>query len=555
MDAFYASVEQRDNPELRGKPLAVGHAEQRGVVAAASYEARKYGVRSAMASQKAKRLCPDLIFVHGRMDVYKSVSRQIYEIFHDYTDIIEPLSLDEAFLDVTDNKQGISLAVDIAKEIKKRIWENLNLIASAGVSYNKFLAKIASDYRKPNGLCTIHPSQALDFIARLPIESFWGVGPVTARKMHTLGIHNGLQLRECSGEMLTRQFGKAGILYYEFARGIDNRPVEAVRIRKSVAAASYEARKYGVRSAMASQKAKRLCPDLIFVHGRMDVYKSVSRQIYEIFHDYTDIIEPLSLDEAFLDVTDNKQGISLAVDIAKEIKKRIWENLNLIASAGVSYNKFLAKIASDYRKPNGLCTIHPSQALDFIARLPIESFWGVGPVTARKMHTLGIHNGLQLRECSGEMLTRQFGKAGILYYEFARGIDNRPVEAVRIRKSVGCEHTLEKDISRKSSVIIELYHVATELIGRLERSGFKGNTLTLKVKFHDFNQITRSLSRPEELTTLDKILPLAKELLKEVEYTEHPIRLIGLSVSNPVKEEPHTKDRWEQLSFEFSDWK
>lgn len=153
------------------------------------------------------------------------------------------------------------------------------------------------------------------------------------------------------------------------------------------------------------------------------------------------------------------------------------------------------------------------------------------------------------------MLTRQFGKAGILYYEFARGIDNRPVEAVRIRKSVGCEHTLEKDISRKSSVIIELYHVATELIGRLERSGFKGNTLTLKVKFHDFNQITRSLSRPEELTTLDKILPLAKELLKEVEYAEHPIRLIGLSVSNPVKEEPHTKDRWEQLSFEFSDWK
>ena len=291
--------------------------------------------------------------------------------------------------------------------------------------------------------------------------------------------------------------------------------------RGVVAAASYEARKYGVRSAMASQKAKRLCPDLIFVHGRMDVYKSVSRQIHEIFHDYTDIIEPLSLDEAFLDVTDNKRGISLPA----------------------------------YRKPNGLCTIHPSQALDFIARLPIESFWGVGPVTARKMHTLGIHNGLQLRECSGEMLTRQFGKAGILYYEFARGIDNRPVEAVRIRKSVGCEHTLEKDISRKSSVIIELYHVATELIGRLERSGFKGNTLTLKVKFHDFNQITRSLSRPEELTTLDKILPLAKELLKEVEYTEHPIRLIGLSVSNPVKEEPHTKDRWEQLSFEFSDWK
>ena len=153
-----------------------------------------------MASQKAKRLCPDLIFVHGRMDVYKSVSRQIHEIFHDYTDIIEPLSLDEAFLDVTDNKQGISLAVDIAKEIKKRIWENLNLIASAGVSYNKFLAKIASDYRKPNGLCTIHPSQAPRFHSPSSHRVFLGVGPVTARKMHTLGIHNGLQLRECSGD-------------------------------------------------------------------------------------------------------------------------------------------------------------------------------------------------------------------------------------------------------------------------------------------------------------------------------------------------------------------
>lgn len=234
MDAFYASVEQRDNPELRGKPLAVGHAEERGVVAAASYEARRYGVRSAMASQKAKRLCPQLIFVPGRMDVYKSVSRQIHEIFHEYTDIIEPLSLDEAFLDVTENKKDISLAVDIAKEIKQKIREQLNLVASAGVSYNKFLAKIASDYRKPDGLCTIHPEQALDFIARLPIESFWGVGPVTAKKMHLLGIHNGLQLRKCSLEMLTAHFGKAGALYYECSRGIDERPVEAIRIRKSI---------------------------------------------------------------------------------------------------------------------------------------------------------------------------------------------------------------------------------------------------------------------------------------------------------------------------------
>ena len=324
--------------------------------------------------------------------------------------------------------------------------------------------------------------------------------------------------------------------------------------RGVVAAASYEARRYGVRSAMASQKAKRLCPHLIFVPGRMEVYKSVSRQIHEIFHDYTDIIEPLSLDEAFLDVTENKQGIRLAVDIACEIKKRIREELNLVASAGVSYNKFLAKIASDYRKPDGLCTIHPDQAMDFIGTLPIESFWGVGPVTAKKMHSLGIHNGLQLRTCSVEMLIRQFGKVGTLYYDFARGIDLRPVEAIRIRKSIGCERTLEKDISLRSSVIIELYHVAVELVERLHRKEFKGNTLTLKIKFHDFSQITRSITQVNELINLDKILPLAKQLLKEVDYEHHPIRLIGLSVSNPKDEIEEQHGVWEQLSFEFSDW-
>lgn len=323
--------------------------------------------------------------------------------------------------------------------------------------------------------------------------------------------------------------------------------------RGVVAAASYEARRFGVRSAMASQKAKRLCPQLIFVPGRMEVYKSVSRQIHEIFHEYTDLIEPLSLDEAFLDVTENKPGISLAVDIAKEIKQKIRERLNLVASAGVSYNKFLAKIASDYRKPDGLCTIHPAQALEFVAHLPIESFWGVGPVTAKKMHSLGIHNGEQLRASSLATLTREFGKVGAIYYDFARGIDLRPVEAVRIRKSIGCEHTLEKDINRRSSVIIELYHTAVELVGRLERKSFRGNTLTLKIKFHDFTQITRSITQPQELTSLDVILPLAKQLLKEVDYEHHPIRLIGLSVSNP-REEREEKGVWEQLSFEFSDW-
>ena len=321
--------------------------------------------------------------------------------------------------------------------------------------------------------------------------------------------------------------------------------------RGVVAAASYEARKYGVRSAMSSLKAKQLCPHLIFVPGRMAVYTEVSAQIHAIFHDYTDLIEPLSLDEAFLDVTHNKKNIPLAVDIAKEIKLRIHEELNLVASAGISYNKFLAKVASDYRKPDGLCTIHPDQAQEFIDRLPIEAFWGVGKVTAKKMHTLGIHRGKELRQCTLEMLTRIFGKAGHIYYNFARGIDLRPVEAERIRKSVGCEHTLDKDITSQSSVIIELYHVATELVERLKRNGFSGNTLTLKIKFYDFKQITRSLTQEKELNRLEDILPLAKQLLKEVDYTIRPIRLIGLTVSNPKEEQEEEHGVWKQLELEF----
>lgn len=337
--------------------------------------------------------------------------------------------------------------------------------------------------------------------------------------------------------------GKPIAVGYSEARGV-------------VSAASYEARKYGVRSAMPSLRAKKICPELIFVPGRMEVYKEVSTQIHAIFHDYTDVIEPLSLDEAFLDVTENKKQMNLAVDIAKEIKSRIRAELSLVASAGVSYNKFLAKVASDYRKPDGLCTIHPDQALEFVDRLSIEAFWGVGPVTAKKMHALGIHNGRLLRECSLDMLTRHFGKAGQLYYDFSRGIDHRPVEAVRVRKSVGCETTLLKDITKTSSVIIELYHVAVELVERLQRASFSGYTLTLKIKFYDFRQITRSHTVGHELTTLTQILPLAKQLLKDVDYAEHPIRLIGLSISNPIEEhdERSTSGVWEQLSFNFKDW-
>ncbi len=327
--------------------------------------------------------------------------------------------------------------------------------------------------------------------------------------------------------------------------------------RGVVAAASYEARRYGVRSAMPSQRARRLCPDLVFVPGRMEVYKAVSRQIHDIFRLYTDVIEPISLDEAFLDVTENKPGILLAVDIARDIKHRIREELGLVASAGVSYNKFLAKVASDYRKPDGLCTIHPDRALDFIATLPVESFWGVGPVTAGKLHDMGIHTGRQLQRCSLEMLVHCFGKAGRLYYDFARGVDLRPVEPERVRKSVGCERTLERDVSLRSSVLIELHHVATELMGRLERTGFAGCTLTLKVKFHDFTQVTRSVTRSRNFLAFSDIYPQAKLLLKEVDYADRPIRLLGLSVSNHAREDATGKESrhtsgWVQLHFDFS---
>lgn len=323
--------------------------------------------------------------------------------------------------------------------------------------------------------------------------------------------------------------------------------------RGVVAAASYEARRYGIRSAMSSVKARQLCPELIFVPGRMETYKEVSAQIHQIFQEYTDLVEPISLDEAFLDVTENKKGMDLAVDIAREIKTRIRQELHLIASAGVSYNKFLAKIASDLRKPDGLCTIHPDQAEAFISHLPIEAFWGIGPATAQKMHSLGIYNGETLRACSEEMLKRQFGKTGTLYYQFARGIDLRPVEAARIRKSIGCEHTLEKDISQKSAVIIELYHVACELAERLQKKQFSGTTLTLKAKFHDFTQITRSTSTGHNLSTLQEILPLAKKLLQGVDYPHHPIRLLGLTVSNPKDETSDEKngEKWIQLELPF----
>ena len=236
MDAFFASVEQRDNPELRGKPVAVGGSRERGVVAAASYEAREFGVRSAMPSVTAKRKCPNLIFVKPRFDVYKAVSLQIRTIFAAYTPIIEPLSLDEAYLDVTENLKGVASATQIAEEIRAKIRAETGLTASAGISYNKFLAKLASDYRKPDGLFVITPKMGPAFVENLPVERFHGVGPATTAKMNRLGIRTGIDLREQTLAFLQQHFGKPGPYYYWIARGIDERSVRADRIRKSLGA-------------------------------------------------------------------------------------------------------------------------------------------------------------------------------------------------------------------------------------------------------------------------------------------------------------------------------
>ena len=236
MDAFYASVEQRDNPELRGKPVAVGGSSLRGVVAAASYEARAFGVRSAMPSITARRLCPDLIFVRHRFDVYREISRQIRDIFADYTPLVEPLSLDEAYLDVTDHLWPGQTATQVAKEIRARIREATGLTASAGVSYNKFLAKLASDRNKPDGLCVITPERGPDFVLALPVGRFHGIGPATARKMNAMGIMTGADLRAQDLDVLIRRFGKSGRYYWNISRGIDHRQVRPDRIRKSVGA-------------------------------------------------------------------------------------------------------------------------------------------------------------------------------------------------------------------------------------------------------------------------------------------------------------------------------
>ena len=298
--------------------------------------------------------------------------------------------------------------------------------------------------------------------------------------------------------------------------------------RGVIATASYEARTYGVHSALPAVVAKRLCPQLIFVEPRMEVYKAVSQQIRSIFHDYTDLVEPLSLDEAFLDVTHHPS----ATIVAQEIKQRIWEELHLTASAGVSVNKMLAKIASDYQKPNGLFVIPPDRIEDFIADLPVEKFFGVGEVTAERMHRLGIRTGRDLRQWSEIDLIRQFGKIGSLYYGYARGVDTREVNANRVRKTLGAERTFSTDMDAPSELKEALSEVTSEVWRRMKRHGFTGKTVVLKLKFDDFRQITRSKTLYQPVTDVGELNRVAEELLSEVALDGHKIRLMGLSVGN-----------------------
>ncbi len=312
--------------------------------------------------------------------------------------------------------------------------------------------------------------------------------------------------------------------------------------RGVVATASYEARAYGVRSAMASRKAKLLCPQLIFVDARMARYKEVSAQVQAIFKRYTDLVEPISIDEAFLDVTDNKKGIALAVDVAKAIKAEIKAELGLTASAGVSYNKFLAKIASDWRKPDGLCTIHPDVAQDFIDKLKVEHLWGVGPATAKVMHDMGLETAKDIRALSLPDLMRRFGKSGYTYYQFVRGIDDRPVKPQRVRKSVGCEHTYAKDIRSEEEISNAIDDLIEELVRRLTKNNFIGVTLTLKVRFFNFETLTRSRSRAYPWGDAEQIRQGALDLLSGIKVPAGGIRLLGLSVSTPLETDKRQSD-------------
>lgn len=320
--------------------------------------------------------------------------------------------------------------------------------------------------------------------------------------------------------------------------------------RGVVAAASYEARRYGVHSAMSSKVALRKCPHLIFVPSRFDVYKSVSRQIMEIFLEYTDLVEPLSLDEAFLDVTQNHKNIASATQIAQEIKARILEKTKLTASAGVSFNKFLAKIASDVNKPNGLFVITPKKAEQFVEQLSIEKFFGVGKVTAKRMHQMGIKTGWDLKQRTEYELVSVFGKAGHQYCQYARGIDERSVEPDRIRKSVGAENTFLNDIDDREQLLVELRGIADDVAYRIRKAKFEGRTITLKLRYTDFTTLSRSKTYPYALAGSDILYEAGKELLDLIDITPK-IRLLGLSVKNSESSVMHDAV---QLTLQFKEY-
>jgi DNA polymerase-4 len=303
--------------------------------------------------------------------------------------------------------------------------------------------------------------------------------------------------------------------------------------RGVVAAASYEARAFGVRSAMSSALAARRCPGLVFVPARFDVYRSVSKQIRAIFHRFTDTLEPLSLDEAYLDVTHPlARGLS-ATEMARRIRAMIRVETGLTASAGVSYNKFLAKVASDFEKPDGLTVIRPRDALAFIAALPVEKFHGVGPVTARRMHDLGIKTGLDLRQFSEEELTQRFGKAGRYYHRVSRGLDDRPVSSRRGRKSLGAERTFDTNLTAAADMMDRLQPIAEKVAYRLHEAGLAGNTVTLKIKTSDFKTSTRQVSTGKPLHDAEEILEVVALLLHNAPSPPvEPVRLLGITISH-----------------------
>ncbi len=306
--------------------------------------------------------------------------------------------------------------------------------------------------------------------------------------------------------------------------------------RGVVAAASYEARKFGVRSAMSSKLAKEKCPHLIFVPSRFNRYKEVSKQIHEIFHQYTDLVEPLSLDEAYLDVTENKMGIESANEIAKEIRQKIFETTGLTASAGISVNKFLAKVASDINKPNGQKTIHPDKMIEFLEQLPIEKFYGVGKVTANKMHQLHLYKGIDVKKKSLEDLTRYFGKSGLYFYNVVRGIYKGEVRPNRIQKSVAVEQTFWDDLYDDEEIDQNLKLLSEDLERRLAKNEIKGKTLTLKIKYKDFSVFTRSTTQQFYFENAADLFSTGQKLWQLRPY-DKPVRLLGLSLSNLNTEE------------------